>query len=521
MLLCIAIPSLAQTLPRYSCQSKHFDVDLWMKQYKRTFDQHGVVLQDSQYHPLSIAVFGIMKYDQYLSTHDTLDYRHVLNQYAYFSRPGNITWIDDDKGAGLPYRKPFKDMKVPWYSGMTQGVAISFVLRYYALTQDPTAKVLAQKLAYFMLRPVDEGGTIAITPEALTWIEEYPKSQKSTHVLNGFINGLIGLHEYLIFFPEDTLARAVHDRAYAAMVKSFPKYDTHDWTNYNRNMIPVSNQYMRYQLMELEHLYELYQDPALIRQMMIWASFAYLKRDKEIQFYRNPDFQYGHRMQVDGTLEYAQDSLFFAAGFRSITKSGTKEKSMRLPLSWRPNKPIAIDLPWPTPYLVIRLSNPLSDPRLSGKAVNDAGAPIPLEFSYEGDAIHVHSCASFSKVSLRIEGSRPKPRQIKDIEAFDPDNIQVPHFIFDTLSPTPELTKGQSYRLTFDAENTCDLTIFYKHSTKSGIVLKRTSWQADQFIADPGQPFIAPSDGYYKFFYAFRYVRPNPSFRNFEIKPWE
>ena len=254
----------------------HVDKNLWINENDRSFDANGIVIQKKSYHALSIAGFGIMNYEDFVVSGDSSSYKNVINQYKYFCDSTKVVYTDNYKGMGLPYKFIFFDMKPPWYSGMTQGVAISFLLRYYKLTGDSNVLEKVRQLAWFMLQPVERGGTIGKTPEGFAFIEEYPNSKKNPQVMNGFINGLIGLKEYLNFFPEDTLARRIHDESYETMIKTFREYDTsNNWTNYNRLKKPVTNLYMRYQITELEFLYSIYSDYRLIKQMMIWSYFAY------------------------------------------------------------------------------------------------------------------------------------------------------------------------------------------------------------------------------------------------------
>src|SRR4026207_139968 len=76
--------ALAQTVPRYTSLSKHFDTDLWLPQFERKLDTNGVVVQKKAYHPLSIAFYGIMNYEDYLTSKDSVAWRHVHDQFRYF-----------------------------------------------------------------------------------------------------------------------------------------------------------------------------------------------------------------------------------------------------------------------------------------------------------------------------------------------------------------------------------------------------------------------------------------------------
>ena len=114
--------------------------------------------------------------------------------------------------------------------------------------------------------------------------------------MNGFINGFIGLNEYCETFPADTLAGIMRDSCYNSLLESFQYFDTPDWTTYSRGSWNVMNDYMRYQLQELEHLYSLCHDERIRNQMRIWAYFAIDKPDQQTKFLKNPDYQFGKRI---------------------------------------------------------------------------------------------------------------------------------------------------------------------------------------------------------------------------------
>ena len=111
-------------LPRYSCFTEQIHPRLWVLQYERRPDTAGIIMQKGEYHPLSICLFGIMHYDHFKETGDSNSYKNVIAQFRYFKQKGRLDVSYDGKWIGLPYRYKYTDMKVPWYSGMTQGVAI-------------------------------------------------------------------------------------------------------------------------------------------------------------------------------------------------------------------------------------------------------------------------------------------------------------------------------------------------------------------------------------------------------------
>ncbi len=180
LLLAILSPKLmvSQELARYSCLVDRVKIKEFEKSFNRTFDKSGVLLSKGQYHGLAIAQFGILSYYEFLETGDSVYYNHVINQARFFKDSTKVHAKFEGKGIGIPYHKKFGDLEAPWYSGMTQGYAISFLLRYFDLTGDEESLPLIKKLLYFLKLPQSEGGTISITDKGFKWIEEYPNSKK-------------------------------------------------------------------------------------------------------------------------------------------------------------------------------------------------------------------------------------------------------------------------------------------------------------------------------------------------------
>lgn len=277
------VGTLAQqpVLKEYTCLTKFISVEGWEKEKNVGFDGACILKVQERYHPLSITQYGIVNYYRFLETGDSGYLDRFLSQVSYFKDPSKVNLLHNGKSIGLPYTFLFQDLKAPWYSGMTQGSAISFLLRYFEFSRDSTILPTVRKIAHLMLLPEQQGGAISKTPEGLTWIEEYPNSKRSRHVLNGFINAWIGLYEYCLFFPDDTLAFRICDESYYALTHSLDKYEGINGALYNRSKSYCTNSYVRYQILEMEQLYELTREEIFRRQMMAWSHMIYKKPNME------------------------------------------------------------------------------------------------------------------------------------------------------------------------------------------------------------------------------------------------
>ena len=85
----------AQKIQPYTCISDHITISDWMKQYNRKFDIQGIVLQKEEYHALSIAVYGIMAYDEFMRSKDSIYHKQIINQYKYFCDTSKVDFFND------------------------------------------------------------------------------------------------------------------------------------------------------------------------------------------------------------------------------------------------------------------------------------------------------------------------------------------------------------------------------------------------------------------------------------------
>jgi len=237
-------------LAGYICLSEYLPPERWESSQNIAFDSSGIVLTNNDYNPLNITQYAIVSYYKFLDTGEKLWQDKFLAQAGYFKDGSKVHLLHKGHSIGLPYKNDYKDIKAPWYSGMTQGTAISFLLRYYKWSNDSSVLPIVQKIAHLLILPVEEGGCISKTPENMSWIEEYPNSKISPQVLNGFMNSWIGLHEYCLFFPDDTMALRIRNECLFALKNSLDKYEFEFGPLYNRLNVIARKNYLRYQTLE-------------------------------------------------------------------------------------------------------------------------------------------------------------------------------------------------------------------------------------------------------------------------------
>jgi len=474
-------------LPKYVSFSNHFNIEKYIKQYERKFDTLGVLTQKKEYHALTISVYGIMAFDAFNKTGDEKYYNQVINQFKYFQDTSRVDISDDDSEMKLPYHFNFHDLKAPWYSGMTQGTAVSFALRYYNLTKDKAGLKVAQQLTKFMIKPLKEGGTIGVTPEGYQVIEEYPNSTSNPAVLNGFINGLIGLKEYLIYFPKDTIAQKVHESCYEGMFAALEYYDTPTWTSYNRKPKTITNQYIRYELAEFEHLYSIYQDERLKKQMMIWAKMASEKYDKVLTFYKYPKLQYSiasSQELINGDTahvfrDYRFDKKEIKKEFANINRSDTIQLHKKCLVQIEDSDRITN---------IRAVTNSTSPNKIKVEGLNEKKYTLTLK-----DNVLIINIIDTVLNEIRIvsRNSHRKPLTLTNVHNMNCSLYEIPFFGHLEETYLRECDTSKNYTLSYSS-NGKKVSVFYREASDTAM-LRATKWKHYNVIQEnkysPKKPF--------------------------------
>lgn len=175
-----------------------------------------------------------------------------LRQYAYgHRRPLTIAarWLTNHERAdgGIPYLFTLQDGGgvaefSPWISALSQGQAISELMRAYQLSGSPGYLRAARHALEPFLHPVPKGVTSWWGGHR--WYEEYPATQSQCfHVLNGFMFALVGLHDLA---PRSLTAWRLWRagvRSLVAHVQAFDDPGTQFYTALGPDHIPVDAYY--------------------------------------------------------------------------------------------------------------------------------------------------------------------------------------------------------------------------------------------------------------------------------------
>jgi len=495
-LLNICFGCFTQKLTEYITFSKHVDIEKYLSYNSRNFDPQGIILEKGKYHPLTISFYGIMACENYAKHKDSISYTRLKNQFNFFIDTTKIHLKNQNTEMGLPYNFNFSDLKAPWYSGMTQGAGISFMLRYYEITKDERAKTIAKQLCSFMLKEASKGGALGKTPENDWTIEEYPNSKNNSHVFNGFIIGLIGLYEYTLYFPEDTFAVRIHNECYEGLFNTLERLDTPTWTKYNRNNRDISNFYIRFQLNEFEHLYRMYNDKRFLHQMMIWGMMAYNKFDTQVKFHTYPNFQYSVNMVEN-------------------------ESAIKTP-NWKKDDEIVVRNDFKNSFLIHKSNNLTitsndyfnqleltTNEKLNINKLKILNLhPDDYQVHYSDSTIILKFENHLTKnITLLYNRKIKKGSNINQVKTGFKPEYHKPFFAFD-FSQKQKVEKGKKYTIRVIGENLDDLTIFYRFANNKEQI-ENKKWVHYNIIEN--DLFDCPEDGTLQLMINYR-LNDKPSF---------
>lgn len=524
-LLCISL-LLTSTLlysydfVRYSCLIDRIDIEHFTA--GREFDESGILTARKQYNPLVISQYGILSYYEFLATGDSLYYQKCLAQASYFKDSSKVNYLFNGKGIGLPYNFNYKEMKSPWYSGMTQGYATSFLLRYYDLTHDSSILPIIQKIVYLMIKDQSVGGTISTTLEGYKWIEEYPNSEKSPQVLNGALNGLIGLKEYCDFFNNDSQAKNMLDAVYEGVINSLTHYDTYDWSYYNRKRHRISTLYLRYQIHQMRQLHRLFNDSVFQRQMSIWGIFSYKKRMKtKAKMYKLIDYDlcvaadeiskniYG--IKLNNQIDFQLVRLSYFKSKKKVIKDAPNKKLKMNQVEFVKFEfeKTAFNLM----QLCIKEPENIVDIQLFHQ-VNNELVKINHAQLIEKDKFYFHFDQLYTGeiIAKIIKKTKSVSSEIV-CKFYNHEREEAPFLAF-FKTDTMFLNEQFVYDINFESWNSPNVTVLYR-SNKNESKLNQTKWSAKKFCTNELSP---PISGYYEFAVIFELESPLSAVSNFTIE---
>jgi heparosan-N-sulfate-glucuronate 5-epimerase len=256
--------------------------------YQGPFDANGVPQLDYrgsigvQYNPIAIAQYGLANYNRWLATGEAERRTAALR---------TADWLVDSlepNGDGLSvwhhhFDWEYRDLlQQPWYSGLAQGQGVSLLLRAHAETTDSRYLDAAKAAFEPLVTPVAEGGTLWRWPNGDPWIEEYIVDPP-THILNGFLWALWGVHDYHVATGEQR-AGDLFDASIRSLVRRLEDYDLGYWSLYEQSgtRLPMvaSPFYHRLHVVQLRCTFRMAPEDAFLSYADRWEDLTRHRRHR-------------------------------------------------------------------------------------------------------------------------------------------------------------------------------------------------------------------------------------------------
>src|SRR5437763_3726308 len=250
--------------------------------YSGPFDPEGIPKLDyhghigMQYNPIAIAQYGLGNYnlcrlradsarrEKFFRVADWLCDHMELNSKGLAVWAHHFDW---------EYRDTLQS---PWYSGLAQGQGISVLVRALKELGNSLYLEAAPRAFVTFQRAISQGGVAFTDASGDLSFEEYIVSPP-THILNGFIWALWGVHDYFLA-TADKCAQELFSRGVRTLLHNLERYDLGFWSLYEQSgtRLPMvaSPFYHRLHIAQLRVMHRLPGEEHFAELARRWESYA-------------------------------------------------------------------------------------------------------------------------------------------------------------------------------------------------------------------------------------------------------
>jgi len=250
--------------------------------YQGAYDSSGIPQLDYhgriglQYNPIAIAQYGLGNYNLWRRNADE------TRKKKFFLIADWLCSHLEQNSRGLSvwnhhFNWEYRDtLKAPWYSALAQGQGISVLVRAHKESSDARHLEAAQRAFVSFQRPMQEGGVAFTDESGDLWFEEYIVSPP-THILNGFIWALWGVHDYWLA-TQDSPAQDLFSRGVRTLLHNLDRYDLGFWSLYEQSgtRLPMvaSTFYHRLHIVQLRIMHRLTAEVRFAEVADRWESYT-------------------------------------------------------------------------------------------------------------------------------------------------------------------------------------------------------------------------------------------------------
>ncbi len=191
------------------------------------------------YHPIVICQQALAHHDLWLITGDQ------QHRNAFLACCRWLVSNQKEDGGWTTFRMTSTERRYPnigvpagWhrsispYSGMTQGEAISALVRAHREAGESAFLSSAQLAFGLLAKSVDDGGLTSQTGSTVS-IEELPSRPRNT-ILNGWVFGMFGVYDLWLATGSETV-RLCFDANFGSLLRRIPDYDIGSWSSYDES----------------------------------------------------------------------------------------------------------------------------------------------------------------------------------------------------------------------------------------------------------------------------------------------
>lgn len=258
--------------------------------YPDNFDESNIPIyhlnNQSMYHPTVICQYALGLYEHFLNSNKDKEKfkKYFLSQANWLI--DNYYQIDDSAIWLMNY--DMKEYKIlsPWASALSQGEAISVLLRAHQLTKKSIYCDVALKALNSFSINIKNNGFMRIVDTDSFLYEEYP-TQKMNFALNGFIFSLYGLYDFYLF-NQNYLAEQLFDKGIITLKRSLQNFDLGYWSKYSLYYDPIeypaSYKYHALHVEMLKSLYFITSEKIFLETSIKWEEyqFSFKKKTKSL-----------------------------------------------------------------------------------------------------------------------------------------------------------------------------------------------------------------------------------------------
>ncbi len=264
-------------LDYYIWSDRLFGISMEHPSPRIQFDEHSILLFDYgdpigvQYNPAYISWWGLRNLKQYLLSNDRrfLDLFKQQVQWLFIHKK---KWVE-----GIPvwtydfdWQEGKTFLKAPWISAMSQGLAISCLIRAFRLERNQPLLETAYRASAIFALDIEKGGIRSIE-NGKVFYEEYP-AYPLMKILDGFVFGLLGLYD-LVEETQDPSIRHLFDEGIEGFISHLDHWNYRNvWTWYGNHGILSPPEYHQLNTVLTHVLYQIRPDPRLQFFCRAWNS---------------------------------------------------------------------------------------------------------------------------------------------------------------------------------------------------------------------------------------------------------